>query len=370
VATAGSDGAQAATDPTAPVEQESAPSAARAQDSGWTKEWEEVVAAARREGALSLLTVVGRGYQRAIERFEHAFLGITVQHLAESSAEIWLRTVRQGRRAGTHAFDLALVSPERALAEGGPEGLWAPVRPLLFRPDVLDDGAWRDGVDARFLDAGGRLCFDWEYQVIHAYAVNTDFVHAGEISTIRDVLDPKWRGRILMSDPRIGSGLLSAASVARSWGTDVLRALLVDQRPTFTRSSQIAEPLARGQYPIALGVRPKALNPLREQGLGHNVRYRDLPDADFVATSCVFCFDRAPHPAAARLFANWILTQEAQTLLASSLGTNSARTDVAPFEPDGIGTAGRSYYEQDREANYQHTAATQRFVNGLLGRAA
>jgi ABC-type Fe3+ transport system substrate-binding protein len=114
-------------------------------------------------------------------------------------------------------------------------------------------------------------------------------------------------------------------------------------------------------------VRPKALRPLQEQGLGHNVRYLDLPDADFVATNAMFHFDRAPHPAAARLFANWILTPEAQTILTRGLGTNSARTDVEAFEPDGVGTAGKAYYERDREANYQHTAETQRLVRSLLG---
>jgi ABC-type Fe3+ transport system substrate-binding protein len=83
----------------------------------------------------------------------------------------------------------------------------------------------------------------------------------------------------------------------------------------------------------------------------------------------LFCFDRAPHPAAAALFANWILTHEVQTILTSGLRTNSAHTDVDPFEPDGIGDENKTYYEQDREANYAHTTATQQFVNGLLGRA-
>jgi iron(III) transport system substrate-binding protein len=269
------------------------------------------------------------------------------------------------------AFDVALVQPDRALAEGGPDGLWAPVRPLLFRPDVLDDGVWRDGVDARFLDVGGSLCFSWEYQVVHAYAVNTDLVRPDEITRVTDLLDPRWAGAILSMDPRIGGGLLSAASVARSWGTDALRQLLVDQRPSFSRGgpSEVTDALVHGRHPIALGVRPKALNPLREQGLGHNVAYLDLPDADFAATNSLLYFDRAPHPAAATLLANWILTQEAQSTLASTLRTNSARTDVAAFEPDGIATGGTAYYEPDREANYPHTIATQRFVNGLLGRA-
>ena len=363
--------AQPAAPPEAARGQESARPGPPAKDSAWTTHWQDIVAAAEREGTLSLLTVVGRGYRSVIERFEQAFPGISVQHVAESSPTVWLGATRQARRARSPVFDVALVHPDRALAEGGPEGMWATVRPLLFRPDVLDDGAWRGGVDARFMDVGGTLCFDWEYQVIHAYAINTDMVGHGEIRTVKDLLAPKWKGKILSSDARIGGGLLSAASVAMSWGTDVLKQLLVDQRPTFSRAGpgQVTEALVRGQYPIALGVRPKALNPLREQGLGHNVKYLDLPDADFVATNGLFCFDRAPHPAAAALFANCILTHEAQTILTGGLRTNSARTDVEPFEQDGIGTANKSYYEQDREANYAHTTATQQFVNGLLGRA-
>jgi ABC-type Fe3+ transport system substrate-binding protein len=116
-------------------------------------------------------------------------------------------------------------------------------------------------------------------------------------------------------------------------------------------------------------VRPKALNPLRDRGLGGNIQYLDLPDADFAGSTAMLYFEQAPHPAAARLFANWILTREAQTTLASSLATNSARTDVDAFEPDGVGTAGRTYYEPDREANYAHTAATRQLIRDLLGPA-
>jgi len=142
---------------------------------------------------------------------------------------------------------------------------------------------------------------------------------------------------------------------------------LVDQQPTFRSGgpTEVTEALVSGRYPIALGVRPKALNPMRAQGRGDHVQYLDLPDADFVAATAMLYFDRAPHPAAATLFANWILTREVQTTLVSSLATNSARTDVDAFEPDGIGTPGWTYYEQEREANYQHTAATQRFISDL-----
>jgi hypothetical protein len=146
---------------------------------------------------------------------------------------------------------------------------------------------------------------------------------------------------------------------AKRWGAAVLTQLLVVQRPTFIGGApgEVTEPLMQGRFPNALGVRPKALRPLQEQGRGHNVRNLDLPDADFVATISLFSLDRAPHPAAATLFANWMVTREGQTILTRSLPTNSARTDVQAFEPD-------------RQANYRHTADTQQLVSTLLGRSA
>src|SRR5262249_28783353 len=129
-----------------------------------------------------LLTVVGRAYGTLSERFEQSFPGIKVQHLAESTVSTWLDQVRRERRDGRYTFDVALMSPDRILGES----LWAAVRPLLFRPDVLDPAVWRNGFEARFMDAAGRMCFNWEYQLIHAYAVNTDFVKPDEIRSVKD----------------------------------------------------------------------------------------------------------------------------------------------------------------------------------------
>jgi iron(III) transport system substrate-binding protein len=330
--------------------------------------WEDLIAAAQAEGRLALLTLVGGGYGTVIDRFQQAFPDITVHRLAESSAGVWLRQVQDDRRVGRLAFDLAFVQPNRALTEGRSADLWAPLRPLLVRPDVLADQLWRDGLDARFMDTSGSLCLAWEYQVIHAYAINTDMVPVGAITSVKDLLDPRWKGRILSLDPSgLGTAALSAAAVAQHWGTDVVKQLLIDQQPTFRSwgPADVTAAIVDGQVPIALGVRPKALNPLRAQGRGHHIQYLDLPDADFVGATGMLYFDQAPHPAAARLFANWVLTHEVQTILASSLLTNSARTDVPSFEPDGIGPVGTPYYEPEREATYAHTAATQQFIAGL-----
>ena len=346
--------------------------AAPARDDAWQQEWERLVAAATAEGRLGLITwgdtwggPTFPGFRGIVARFEEAFPGIVVDHLVESSATVWLEKVRQGRQTGSYAYDLAIVQPEPSLRLGRPEGIWAPIKPLLFHPDVINDAAWRGGLNNRYLDDAAELCLSWEYLVLHAYAVNADLVQDGEIRSVADLLDPKWTGKIVSFDPRLGFGLNAAAAVARSSGPDALRRLLVDQRQTIVSdAARLAESLVTGQYPVALGVRPKALAPFRESGLADKVRWLDLPDADFAVTTSLFHFDRAPHPAAARLFANWILTSEGQSILAGSLPTNSARLDVPPFETGGVGTPTAAYFEPDRESNAGHVADTQRLIRG------
>ena len=341
-----------------------AASVVRSASTDWQREWDELTVAAQREGALSLVTWGDRPYHATIAAFTAAFPGIAVEQYAESNAPTWLERARQRRRAG-NTFDIALVQPDRALQDGAPEGMWAPLRPLLFRPDVTDSAVWRDGFAARFLDLDGTRCFDWQHQVFHSYAVHRDLVPDGAITSVRDLLDPRWRGRVLTSDPRIGIALNAAAAVAMHHDRDVLRRLLVDQRPMRSPGGvHLAQELVSGRVPIVLGLRPKALEEFRDRG-ADRVSFLDLPDVDFVPSTAMLAFERSSHPAAARLFANWFLTREAQEIVGRTMPVNSARLDVPVFELIDVG-AGTGYYDPDREANYGQLADVGRFVRDAL----
>lgn len=332
------------------------------------QDWDALVREAKREGALSTVLSSQRGYRTVLSEFERLFPGIRVAQVTASSSNAWLNQVRDERRSGRDTYDIAFVQPEPAITQGIPEGMWAPLRPLLIRQDVTDDAVWRSGFASRFLDARGQFCFGWEYQIQHAYAVDTRAVKEGEITSVRDLLDPKWRGKVITPDPRTGSALFSAASVAKTHGNDTLKALLVDQRPTIsTGGNTLIDALVGGSHPIALGVRPRALQPYRDRGVAGPIKFLDLPDADYVPGTALLAFNNTPHPATTRLFLNWLLSREGQTVVAQSLLTNSARLDVAVYEKDGTGQPGTPYYEPDRESNYAHTAATQQLVRGLLG---
>ena len=347
-------------------QQSTAPKPAAADD--WQTSWADLIAAAQAEGALSLVTVAGAGYRALIAQFQQEFPAIAVSHLPESSERLWFDAVRSGLQAGAAGFDLAIVQPGETVRRGRNEGLWSPLRPLLMRPDVTGHDLWRNGFDGQFMDTERGLFFGWEHQVFHAYAVDSSVVGEGEIQTAKDLLHPKWRGRILSLDPRSGTGLLSAASVARASGMDVVRQLLVDQQPTFVQTGprEVTESLARGRFAIALGVRPKALKHLQDQGIGQKIQYLDLPDADFVQPMVLAHVVNAPHPAAAQLFANWMLTQAAQMTLTGGLQTDSARTDIPAHTQAGVGTPGVVYFHPDRDEHVQLLAETRRLVQQLL----
>lgn len=332
------------------------------------QDWDALIREAKRESTLFVIVSGQRAYRRVVNEFQTAFPGIDVQLYTENTADGWLERVRADRRASRYTFDLAFVQPEPAITQGQKDGFWTPVRPLLIRADVKDDAAWRDGFASRFLDTRGQFCFAWEYQVQHAYAVDSRVVKEGEITNVRDLLDPKWRGKIITSDPKIGSGLFSASNVAKQHGNDAVKGLLVDQQPKVAASgAELTDAIVSGAYPIAQGVRVRTLQAARGRGEAGHVKFLDLPDADSVSGTGLLAFNNTPHPAATRLFLNWVLMREGQTLMAQNLLTNSARRDVEVYEKDGTGQPGKPYYEPDREANYAHTAATQQYVRGLLG---
>ena len=112
---------------------------------------------------------------------------------------------------------------------------------------------------------------------------------------------------------------------------------------------------------------PKAIIKQRVRWTDGDAQPTIVTEAHGLARRDLRHLDRDPYPAAAKPFANWILTREGQGILAGSLPTNSARLDVPPFEADGVGTPSADYYEPDREANAQHNTSTRAFIASLPG---
>lgn len=178
----------------------------------------------------------------------------------------------------------------------------------------------------------------------------------------------RTQGKMIFVEISSESAFHAMTGIRLNHGDDTVKQLLVDQQPVFSRDvRQITEGLVRGRYAVALGVLAPVLTEFRSQGIGQNVKMLDLPDADYVPGYVTYPFNRAAHPSAAKLFLNWFLTKEAQTVYAKTTGLNSRRADVEPADAANLPRPGRTYNENNREEVFLKVVETQKFIGGLVG---
>ncbi|MEK7215897.1 MAG: ABC transporter substrate-binding protein [Chloroflexota bacterium] len=351
----------------APIATPAAPAAPPAK-AVWEQEWEQLAPAAKAEGKLSLLTLSGPGYRKGADAFTAAFPGIAVEMQQFSSAALYTPKVTDERKAGIYSFDVALTAVTSMLLTLRPIGAFDPIRTAIFRPDVLDDKAWRNGFEAGFPDNEKNISYVMSEELIPRFIVDTNQVKEGEVKSARDLLNPKWRGKMVLADVRQGGSSPMLASFRENFGDDMVKQLLVDQQPTFARDNRaIVEGVVRGRYAIGLGNVDSFLQSFRDEGAGQNVKGLNFTDAGAVATAgALFLMNRAPHPNAAKLFINWLLTKEGQTIWCNFNSWNSRRLDVPPSSEEIVPRPGVKYFYAARESTAAAQAASRAFTEKLV----
>ena len=346
------------------------PAPAGGQRTAWEREWDELIAAAKRDGKLSVVTGAGPGYRTALNAFEAAFPGIQIEHEGPGSMGPFSQKIIQERKAGVFDRDIAQIPIITALTILKPAGVWAALRPAIMRPDVLDDAGWQGGFDYGWLDSEKKLGYGWAQEKYSGMFRNADLMPDGAVTSVRQLLDPKWKGKFIFGEPYSYGGTYPMATALRlSQGNDSLKRLFVDQAPISSRDfRQIAEGIVRGTY--AFGTTSlQFIDEFRAQGLGTNVReVFDIPELLMVREDAVMLFDRAPHPNAAKLFINWLLSKEGQHAWSAGAKQNSRRTDVAPVNPEKQLTPAElsKLLKINREENLPLMVATQEMLKELL----
>ncbi len=327
---------QPAAGPANPSQQATAGAESPAKRPAWEDDWEKMLAAAKQEGTVVVLSnFPGPGYRRAIEGFQAAFPGIALEFSAMTSAVYQPKMVAE-RQAGVYAWDVAINPATSTLAAGGVGalGFLQPLDNVIIRGDVTDDAAWFDGYNAGFGDSH-RWGYYFEYLGARMFFwINTDMVGPDEVHSVKDLLNPKWKGRMLLADPRSsGYGFTPFTIIRLSLKDDsIVRQVYVDQAPAISRDTrQIAESMVRGRYAIATGFFESDLAEFKSQGLAGNLKTIPLNEclAGNMGTG-IYLIDRAPHPNAAKVFMNWFLSKDAQAGWAVGAITNSRRKDVSP----------------------------------------
>jgi iron(III) transport system substrate-binding protein len=322
---------------------------AGAQQKDWEKDWSQTLAAAKKEGSVVVVgspDPVMRG--EIIPKFQARY-GIPVEFLAGRSSEVAAR-LRTERAAGIYAVDVFLSGPDTTATVFYPEKMLDPLKPLLVLPEVVDGSKWKRG-KPWFVDPEEKFVLRPFSSVASLFFINTDFVKPDEIKSIKDLLNPKWKGKISTEDPTTtGAGANLAARLHHEFGPDFIKKLYLEQKPVSTRERrQFTDWLARGTQPICLNCREDDVRPLEKEGykLLEIFGLSDIAPATNGSPWLMSLANRPPHPNAAKVFVNWMASKEGIELYARGYGSATLRTDIdhSFLNPGNVPKPGVKYFD-------------------------
>ncbi len=347
--------------PVAPEPAKPAPQQQAAPVKAQLGEWDQTVAAARKEGKVTLYTSLSLGMRAAMSEILEQKYGVQLEMVSGRTTEVIAKMTAE-KRAGLHLADVFIAGASSQLTVKS-NGLSQPMDPALMLPEVLDKKLWTDN-DILFLDKD-RVVVIFAQQVNAPLMINTDLV-SPPVQTVRELLEPKWKGKIVMMDPtRSGAGNLFSLVAGELHGHDFLRALAKQEPAIATDYRSHVEWVARGKYPIGTGPNPENVQEFLNAKAPITVVVPT--DLRFVsATNGLMSMIAQPaHPNAARVFVNWMLSKEGQTVFVKGVGTQSRRIDVTTEYtlPGRVAQPGVKYFATESEE-----LAKKRFDYMTLGK--
>jgi len=315
----------------------------------WKSDWEAMQKAAEKEGRLVIYGPTGVDQQKLYtEVFQQAFPKIKVNYTPGRISEIISRIMAE-QRAGIRQADLILGGTDILLGTLKDKGYLQPIRPALILPEVLDTTAWFKG-KLWFADNEDKFIPMWRAVPYTAGCINTNLVKPNELKSYWDLLQPKWKGKIVSQDLRVGSARNQMYTVysRKDLGPEYLKRLYGEMDVTISRNlPQIADWIAGGKFAIAIG--GVDCDDLAAKGLPVVPIHLEGIAAVGAGTDPAALLASSPHTNAAKVFLNWILSREGQTQFQKLTRENSFRVDIAK---EGIVNP---YYILDPKREYLFT---------------
>jgi len=294
---------------------------------GWQADWEKTVEAAKREGKVVAAIPPSADVRKALEEAFTKRFGITIESDPARGGSIIRRIVEESK-AGVHYFDIHIGGTESIVKGLLPEGVLEPIGPWMVLPEVKEPKNWWGG--HIWIDNAKRYIYCFSAYQTSSIWYNTSLAKPEEFRSFDDLLDPKWKGKIGISDPRTpGSGSSIWAYMYQIKGEEYLRKL-VNQKMFVARDLRLlAESLAKGKITLTLGIGYSEALPFIRAGLPVNAF--PTPKEGVYATGGyghLTILKNPPHPNATKVFINWLLGKEAQDIFSRAMGAPTRRLDV------------------------------------------
>jgi len=291
-----------------------------------TAPWDmaQIEAAARKEGKLVIYAAPGHANRQAQEALGRRFnekYSVDIEWTTLSPQEIGPRVLAE-HRTKQNVADLLMQGIGGSFIDIKGRGYLLP----MLAPSTLQKGVWR--LDPARASPKER---DWLYinmPLRPSFFFNTNLISPAEVpKSYKDLLNPKWKGKIVLQNPSIGgSGIGWFQATYRGLGLDYMRAV-AKQVALVPGVADVPDAVARGQYPIAIAATTDRGQQLLAEGAP--VKFAQPKEGSHMAGQGIDLLTGAPHPNAAKLFINWFYTLEGQLLYAPNHRAISVRKDVS-----------------------------------------
>ena len=159
------------------------------------------------------------------------------------------------------------------------------------------------------------------------YMRSDKVAEADEPKTWNDLTNPKYKGKMVIGDPSFTSLLVSVVgmmSKERGWG--FYEKLRANDTMVVQGNQQASDMLKRGERLIAVGALDSYA--AEDRAAGHPMKTLYPSDGVFVIPSPTSVVKGGPSPNAAKLLAEFIISDEVQKIFPAD-GGFSARSDIA-----------------------------------------
>ena len=265
---------------------------------------------AKKEGTVVWYTTDGpQPTQQIFRAFAKKYPGVKPEFIRGKSREIADRITSEAR-ANRHLFDLAKTSTETY--DMYPSDIFARYRsPAKSEiPTSMQSDKWAS-----------------VFSFVRAMGYNTKLVKEADLpKSWDDLLDPKWKGKILFDE----SSLPEVGALYARWGKERTAAYVEKLGASGnlqirTGRTTLSQMLSAGEAPIAVTVYPYDIENLKAKGAPVDWALLDLNPGLLQPTSIS---RRAAHPHAAALLYDFLLSKEGQEVYAA-MGRTPANPNAA-----------------------------------------
>jgi iron(III) transport system substrate-binding protein len=341
-------------------------------------QWEKTLAAAKGEGRVVIMGPAGADVRDAFTQgFQKKYPDIQVDYNGMAGAQVAPKLLAE-LSAGVYRTDLVIAGTITAIESLMPANAIVPIQPFLAGPEARDLSKWKGG-KFDFSDNAEKynLVFGNRLQV--AFVYNREIIPPGRIRSWKDFLQPQWKGKLAMLNPaRAGAsqGWVTFWYIKESagFGKNFMRQLFSTQEIFILNDErQLLDFVARGRYPVAIGPSGTLAFEMKNKGLPIELfGSAALEEGGVISASngTLMVPRNGPHPNAAKVYVDYLLSREGQQAWSKATGLTSRRLDVSHDHiPDVlVPKEGVKYLEDYKEPFVTLRDEVVAFVNTLISR--